>query len=130
MEFRQLVRWARGEEAGPKMWLPPPLLTLGLETLDLVPQGAVLALVGRPYLLLRYLLELLDLGFHHDHAERLQLRLGLGEIIDRLGRLADFLLRGTRQIDDQLLLIGVEPVPDVEVHHSVGRAVIVIGERS
>src|SRR5436305_6920502 len=103
---------------------------LGLETFDLVPQGAVLALVGRPYLLLRHLPELLDLGFHHGHAERLQLRLRLGEIIDRLGRLADFLLRGARQIHDQLLLIGRKAIPDLEVHHRVGRAVIVIGERS
>src|SRR5882757_7450108 len=63
-----------------------PAADSGLETFDLVPQGAVLALVGRPYLLLRHLLELLDLGFHDRHAERLQLRLGLGEIIDRLGR--------------------------------------------
>src|SRR3954468_17346833 len=102
---------------------------LGLETFDLVPQGAVLALVGRPYLLLRHLLELLDLGFHHGHAERLQLRLGLGEIVDRLGRLADFFLRGARQVHDQLLLIGRKPVPDLEVHHRVGGPVIVIGER-
>src|SRR3954465_5967058 len=101
----------------------------GLETFDLVPQGAVLALVGRPYFLLRHLLELLDLGFHHGHAERLQLRLGLGEVVDRLGRLADFLLRRARQIHDQLLLIGAKPVPDLEIHHRIGRAVIMVGER-
>src|SRR3981189_1991046 len=67
-------------------------LTSGLEAFDLVPQGAVLALVGRPDLLLRHLAEFVDLGFHHGHAERLQLRPGLGEIVDRLGRLADFFL--------------------------------------
>src|SRR3954467_1582351 len=78
----------------------------GLEAFDLVPQGAVLALVGRPYLLLRHLPELLDLCFHHRHPERLQLRLGLGEIVDRFGRLADLLLRRARQIHDELLLIG------------------------
>src|SRR5258707_13813204 len=82
------------------------LLTSGLEAFDLVPQCAVLGLVGRPYLLLRYFAEFFDLGFHHGHAERLQLRLSFGEIVDRLGRLADLLLRGAREIHDQLLVLG------------------------
>src|SRR5258707_3629570 len=73
-----------------------PAAHSGLEAFDLVPQCAVLALVGRPYFLLRNFPELVDLGFHHDHAERLQFRLGFGEIVDRLGHLADLLLRGAR----------------------------------
>src|SRR3954464_10304969 len=63
-----------------------------LETFDLVPQRAVLALVGRPYFLLRDFPEFIDLGFHHGHAERLQLRFGLGEIVDRLGCFANLAL--------------------------------------
>src|SRR5450631_4739025 len=73
-------------------------LRSGLEGLDLVPQRAILGLVGGPYLLLRDFAEFVDLGLHHGHAERLQHLLGLGEIVDRLGRLADLLLRGARQI--------------------------------
>src|SRR6266446_8112568 len=57
-----------------------PLLTLALEAFDLVPQCAVLSLVGRPYLLLRHFAEFVDFGFNYDHAERLQLRLGFREI--------------------------------------------------
>src|ERR1043165_4402386 len=45
--------------------------SLNLEPLDLVPQRAVLALVGRPDLLLRHLAEFLDLRLDHRHAERL-----------------------------------------------------------
>src|SRR5712671_2644580 len=71
-----------------------PLLTLDLEAFDLVPQCAVQSLVGRPYLLLRDFAEFVDVGFHHRHAEWLQLRLGLREIVDRLGRRANLLLRG------------------------------------
>src|ERR1035438_4081217 len=78
------------------------MLALGLETLDLVPQRAELALVGRPDLLLRHFAEFVDLGFDDGHAERLQLRLGLGEIVDRLGRFADLLLRGARKVQHQL----------------------------
>src|SRR3954469_17334090 len=63
-----------------------------LETFDLVPQRAVLALVGRPYFLLPDFPEFIDLGFHHGHAERLQLRFGLGEIVDRLGCFANLAL--------------------------------------
>src|SRR5450631_1697537 len=55
-------------------------LRSGLEALDLVPQRAVLGLVGGPYLLLRHFAEFLDIGFHYSHAERLQLRLGLGAL--------------------------------------------------
>src|SRR5213595_294924 len=66
---------------------------LNLGPVDLVPQCAVLALVGRPDLLLRHLAEFLDLGLDHHHAERLELRLCLGEVVDRLGRLADLDLR-------------------------------------
>ena len=50
------------------------------------------------------------------------------KLIHRLGLLANFFLRGARQFEHQFLLIGRQPVPDVEVHHGVGRAVIVIGE--
>src|SRR5258705_12167666 len=82
-----------------------PLLTLDLEAFDLVPQCAVLGLVGRPYLLLRHVAEFVDFGFHHNHAERLQLRFGLREIVDRLGGLADLLLCRTRQIHDELLVL-------------------------
>src|ERR1700759_5815541 len=82
-----------------------PGLNSGLEGFDLVPQCAILGLVGRPDLGLRDFAEFLDLGFHHGHAERLQLRLGLGEIVDRLGRLADLLLRCARQLHDQFLLV-------------------------
>src|SRR5262245_6734248 len=46
---------------------------LNLEPLDLVPQRAVLALVGRPDLLLRHFAEFIDLGLDHRHAERLEL---------------------------------------------------------
>src|SRR5258708_37985795 len=94
-----------GTGEGTEVLASAPLLTSGLEAFDLVPQCAVLGLVGRPYLLLRYFAEFFDLGFHHGHADRLQLRLGLGEIVDRLGRLADLLLRGARQIHDQLLVL-------------------------
>src|SRR5207253_2370160 len=66
---------------------------LNLEPLDLVPQRAVLALVGRPDLLLRDLAELVNLGLDDHHAERLELRLRLGEVVNRLGRLADLALR-------------------------------------
>src|SRR6202022_257518 len=82
---------ARGRRLGAEDLAPAPLLTLSLEAFDLVPQCAVLALVSRPYLLLRNFPEFVDLGFHHGHAERLQLGLGFGEIVDRLGRLADLL---------------------------------------
>src|ERR1700681_2473910 len=87
--------------------LPPaPPQTLDLEAFDLVPQCAVLGLVGRPYFLLRDFAEFVDVGFHHGHAERFQIRLGLREVVDRLSCLADLLLRGARQIHDQLLVLG------------------------
>src|ERR1700712_3787348 len=91
------------------------LLASGLEAFDLVPQGAVLGLVGRPYLLLGHLAEFVDLGFHHGHAERFKLRLGLGEIVDGFGSLADLLLRGAREIHHQLLMLGRQPVPTVAI---------------
>src|SRR6185437_7317702 len=100
----------------------------GLEALDFIPQSTVLRLVGRPYLLLRYLAELVDVGLDHGHADWLKQRFGLGVVIDGLGLLADFLLRGARQFENQFLLIGCQPVPDIEIHHGIGRAVIVIGE--
>src|SRR5665811_1003928 len=78
-----------GRARRPKLFGSGPALNSDLEAFDLVPQGAVLALVGRPDFLLRDLAEFVDLGFHHGHAERPQLRFGLGEIVDRLGRLAD-----------------------------------------
>src|SRR5216683_3443030 len=105
----QHARWNSGDWWGGRRGRSfgfGPLLALGLEAFDLVPQCAVLGLVGRPYLLLRYFAEFLDLGFHHGHAERLEFRLGFGEIVDRLGRLADLLLRGAREIHDQLLVLG------------------------
>src|SRR3954453_20289643 len=77
-----------------------------LETFDLVPQRAVLVLVGRPYFLLRDFPEFIDLGFHHGHAERLQLRFGLGEIVDQLGCFANLGLCCARQIDHELLVLG------------------------
>src|SRR5260370_6490378 len=95
-----------GTGEGAEVLASAPRLTSGLEAFDLVPQCAVLGLVGRPYLLLRHFAEFFDLGFHHGHAERLQLRLSFGEIVDRLGRLADLLLRGAREVDDQLLVLG------------------------
>src|SRR3974390_266001 len=63
-------------------------LRSGLEILDLVPQRAILALVGRPDLLLRHFAELVDFGFHHRHADGFEQGLGLREMIDRLGLLA------------------------------------------
>src|SRR5260370_16985038 len=81
-----------------------PLLTLDLEAFDLVPQCAVLGLVGRPYLLLRRVAEFVDFGFHDGHAERLQLRFGLRELVDRLGYLTDLLLPDTRETHDPLLV--------------------------
>src|ERR1700681_599928 len=83
-----------------------PSVKSDLEAFDFIPQGAVLGFVGRPYLLLRHFAEFLDIGFDHGHAERLKLLLGSREIVDRLGRLADFFLRGARKIHHQLLLIG------------------------
>src|SRR5256885_4014496 len=35
-----------------------------------------------------------------------------GEVVDRLGRLADFRLRLAREIEQHFLLLGREPVPD------------------
>src|ERR1700756_4695851 len=110
-----------GQRRGRRL-APARGLNSGLEGFDLVPQRTVLGLVDRPDLGLRDFAEFLDLGFHHRHAEWLQLRLGLGEIVDRLGRLADLLLRGARQVHDQLLLVGGETVPYLEIHHRVGRA--------
>src|SRR5260370_38805543 len=109
-----------GEGAGD--WSPRPAANSDLEAFDLVPQRAVLALVGRPYLLLRNFPEFVDLGFHHDHAERLQLRFGLREIVDRLGHITDLLLRGPRKIHHQLLLLRPQTVPDVEIHTHSGRS--------
>src|SRR2546423_6309515 len=88
-----------------------------LEPLDLVPQRAVLALVGRPDLLLRHLAEFLDLGLDHHHAERLELRLRLGEVVDRLGCLADLDLRLARNVEQHPLLFGRQPGPDFQVHY-------------
>src|SRR5690349_3447685 len=56
---------------------------LSLESFDVVPQRAILALVGRPDLLLRDFSEFIDLGLDHRHAERLELRLCPGEVVDR-----------------------------------------------
>src|SRR4051812_34116667 len=81
-------REIKGKSKGPKRRLRPlksERPRLNLETLDLVPKRAVLALVGRPDLLLRDLAEFVDLGFDHDHAKRLEFRLCLDEIVDRLG---------------------------------------------
>src|ERR1700727_2968393 len=89
---------------------------LSLEAFDLVPQSAVLRLVGWPDLLLCHLAEFLDLGFDHGHAERLEQGLGLLEMIDRLGQLTNLFLRGARKIEHQFLLIRREPVPDLAVH--------------
>src|SRR4051794_33847069 len=85
-----LARDGASEEADGR--LAAAVANSDLETFDLVPQRAVLALVGRPYFLLRDLPEFLDLGFHYGHAERLQFRFGLGEIVDRLGCFANFAL--------------------------------------
>src|SRR5216683_3635236 len=104
--MRDGIPAAVGADERAEVLASAPRLTLGLEAFDLVPQCAVLGLVGRPYLLLRHFAEFLDLGFHHGHAERLEFRLGFGEIVDRLGRLADLLLRGAREIHDQLLVLG------------------------
>src|SRR6266849_3031133 len=93
--MRYAIPATDGAGAGPKTRKPKaPPLTLDLEAFDLVPQCAVLGLVGRPYLLLRHFAEFVHFAFHHDHTERLQLRLGFREIVDRLGGLADLLLRG------------------------------------
>src|SRR5581483_9593158 len=101
---------------------------LSLETLDLVPQGAVLRLVSRPDFLLRYLTEFVGFGFDHGHSDRFEQCLGLREMIDRLGLLANLFLRGARQFEDELLLISRQTVPDIEIHHGIGRAVVMIGE--
>src|SRR5512147_2952831 len=77
-----IPRVYRGEGAGAGFG---PAANSGLEAFDLVPQGAVLAFVSRPYFLLCHFPELVHLGFHHGHAERLQLRFGFREIVDRFG---------------------------------------------
>src|SRR5450631_480295 len=87
--MRDGFQWLKRRTTGPKLFGFGPALESGLEALDLVPQRAVLGLVGGPYLLLRHFAEFLDVGFHHGHAERFEFRLGLGEIVDRLGGLAD-----------------------------------------
>src|ERR1700693_5337690 len=114
--------WGGKKRAG--ALAPAPWLASDLEAFDLVPQRAVLTLISWPDFRLRHLAEGVDVGFDHGHAERLQLGFGPGEIVDRLGRLANLLLGGARQIHHQLLVLGGEPVPDVEVHHRIGRAVI------
>src|SRR5258708_9904842 len=76
---------------------------LDLEAFDVVPQRAVLALVGRPDLLLRDFAEFVDLGLDHRHAERLEFRLRLGEVVDPLGGLAALGLRLASEVEHQLL---------------------------
>src|SRR5262245_50901302 len=103
IQFSALGPRFRGDERTPR---------LDLEALDLVPQRAVLALVGGPDLLLRDLAELLEFGLDHDHSEGLKLRLCLGEVVDRLGCLADLVLRLARNVEQQLSLLVGEAVPD------------------
>src|SRR5690348_6138455 len=84
----------------------PPLR---LEPLDLLPQCAVLLLVGRPDLLLRDLAEGLDVALDHGHALGLKLLLRGLEIVDRFGELAALVLRLARGVEHQLLVRRRQP---------------------
>src|ERR1700754_5210772 len=106
---------ARSQERTGRRTIAGPFYSSGLEAFDVVPQRAILAPVGRPDLLLRHLSEIVDLGFHYGHAQRLELRLGLGEIVDGFGGFANLLLSRPREVHHQLLLIGRQAVPDLEI---------------
>src|SRR5689334_352775 len=92
---------------------------------DLVPQLAVLLLVRRPDLLLGHLPERGHVGGVDLHAARLEDLLGLGEVVHALGGLADLFLRLPADLHEELLLLGREAVPDVQVHDEQGGPVVV-----
>jgi len=79
------------------------------------PHLGELRLVGGPDLVLREPAEGFDIGGVDRHALGFEQLLGLGDIVDALGQLADRLLRGARGVRDQLLMGLGEAVPDVEI---------------
>src|SRR5437879_2317461 len=96
-----------------------------LEIRDRVPQFRVLFLVGGPDLLLRDLAEGWDVSLDYRHALGFQLAFGRGEIVDRLGQVADLGLRLAAGVEHQLLVLRAEAFPDAEVH-GVERGPVVV----
>ena len=114
----------RGEQPGLKVY---PALASTLEACDLVPQCAELALVEGPNFRLRDFAELIDLGFHHGHALRLEQLLGTLKIVDRLGGVTHPALSLATQIEKQLVVLGRQVLEHFQVHDHERRAVIVEG---
>src|SRR5438093_9942341 len=110
----------------PRRVTAPPAL---LRADDPVPELAVLLLVGRPDLVLGQLAEGRHVGGVHLHALGLEELLGLGQVVDALGQLAHLLLGLAADVHEELLLLGREALPDVEVHHQHGGPVVVEGQR-
>src|SRR5438094_7863879 len=104
----------------------PPAL-LGAD--HAVPELAVLLLVGGPDLLLGHLAEGGHVGGVHLHALGLEELLGLGQVVDALGQLAHLLLGLAADVHEELLLLGGEALPDLEIHHQHGGPVVVEGQR-
>src|SRR5258708_26536094 len=77
----------------------------GLGPCDLVPQGYILLLVGRPDLGLGNLAEGRHVGLDHRHALGLERLLGGAEIVDRFVDFADLDLRLATEITHQLVLV-------------------------
>ena len=100
---------------------------LTLEACDLIPHCAELALVEGPNFLLRDLAKLLDFGFDHSHALRLEQLLGALKVVDRLGGVTHPILGLAAQIEKQFFVLGRQVLEHLQVHDDERRAVIVEG---
>src|SRR5262245_55702225 len=117
--------------SGDRLWraaATSAALTLALQAGDLIEQGAVLAAVCRPDLLLRDLAERFDIALYHRHALGFEQLLGAFDVIDRLDGIAHFVLRLATDIGEKLLVPIRKSSPGVEVHHHASRTVVVVGE--
>src|SRR6185312_1244808 len=97
---------------------------------DLFPELRELLLVAGPDLVPCDLAEGVDMRLVHSHALGLEQLLGLGEVVDALGVVADALLRLARHIEQQFLLLFGQAVPDAEIDDVHRRPVVVIGHRA
>src|SRR5689334_22311678 len=79
---------------------------------DQIPHLGVLLVIGGPDPLCRDFAEGFDIGVVDHHALGLEQLLGLLQIVDALGVVADALLRLARDVEQQLLLRLGEAVPD------------------